>query len=242
MNGRTQREHDELRATSIERGYTGNPAGSVLIRTGNTHVLCTASIDDRVPYHLRGKKQGWITGEYSLLPGSTVARSPREAARGRQGGRTLEIQRLLGRSLRAAADLEMIGERTIIVDCDVLQADGGTRCASITGGYVALVDAVNHLLESEQIKENPIHAYVAAVSVGIIEGEARLDLDYSEDHRAQTDMNFVMNENGDFIEVQGTAEQQPYSQAQLMEMAELARKGTMELVALQKDALSRSLE
>ncbi len=235
------RNLNQLRETTITRGFTRNAAGSVLIKVGNTHVLCTASIDDRVPFHLRGKHQGWITGEYSMLPGSTKVRSSREAARGRQGGRTLEIQRLIGRSLRSCADLSKLGERTIVVDCDVLQADGGTRCASITGGFVALVDAVGHLLKSGAIASNPILDNVAAVSAGIVDETVILDLDFPEDSTAQTDMNFVMNSTGEFIEVQGTAEQQAFSLDQLNEMASLAADGTAELIEIQEHALALDL-
>ncbi len=234
-----QRQHDQLRPVKITRNFTKNAAGSVLMETGNTRVLCTASIDYRVPFHLRGKDSGWITGEYSMLPGSTVERSSREAARGRQGGRTLEIQRLIGRSLRSCIDLKKLGERSIIVDCDVLQADGGTRCASVTGGFIALADAVRVLLATREIQTNPIQTYVAAVSVGIINDEACLDINYAEDSGAQTDMNFVMNEHGGFIEVQGTAERDDFSIEQLLKMAELAKKGTAELIRLQKEALGR---
>ena len=234
-----QRQHDQLRPVKITRNFTKNAAGSVLMETGNTRVLCTASIDYRVPFHLRGKDSGWITGEYSMLPGSTVERSSREAARGRQGGRTLEIQRLIGRSLRSCIDLKKLGERSIIVDCDVLQADGGTRCASVTGGFIALADAVRVLLATREIQTNPIQTYVAAVSVGIINDEACLDINYAEDSGAQTDMNFVMNEHGGFIEVQGTAERDDFSIEQLLTMAELAKKGTAELIRLQKEALGR---
>lgn len=232
-----QRNNDELRPLRITRGFTKNAAGSVLIEAGDTHVLCTASVDDRVPFHVRGKNQGWLTGEYSMLPGSTLTRSPREAARGRQGGRTLEIQRLIGRSLRACIDLRLLGERTIVVDCDVLQADGGTRCASITGGFVALMDAVNFLIETEKISENPIHTYIGSVSVGIVKNQILLDLDYSEDKIAQTDMNFVMDERGDIVEVQGTAEQTMFSIDQLSEMAMIARKGIQAIVAYQKEVI-----
>ena len=202
-------------------------------------MLCTASIDERVPFHLRGKNRGWVTGEYSLLPGSTVTRSPREAARGRQSGRTLEIQRLIGRSLRSCINLEQLGEVSIIIDCDVLQADGGTRCASITGGYLALVDAVNKLIEAKTISENPIHSQIASVSVGIIEGEICLDIDYSEDVRAETDMNFVMTGNGEIVEVQGTAEKRFFSANELTEMTRLASDGIRQLVDLQRQALEQ---
>ena len=231
------RAFDQLRPLRITRGFTRNAAGSVLIEAGNTQVLCTASIDEKIPFHLRGKNQGWITGEYSMLPGSTQVRNPREAVRGRQGGRTQEIQRLIGRSLRASIDLEKLGERTIIVDCDVLQADGGTRCASITGGFVALADAIGHLISNQQIVENPIRFHVASVSVGIIEDTECLDVNYIEDAQAQTDMNFVMNEMGNFIEIQGTAEKKDFSLEQLSAMAELAKSGIAELIETQKQAM-----
>ncbi len=232
------RQADELRALTITRNFTKNAAGSVLICTGNTHVLCTASIEERVPFHLRGKNQGWITAEYSMLPGSTVVRSAREAARGRQGGRTQEIQRLIGRSLRASVDLAKLGERTIIVDCDVLQADGGTRCASISGGFVALADAIAVLKKQKKINHDPVAHHVAAVSVGIVNDHVVLDVDYNEDSTAQVDMNFVMNESGQFIEVQGTAENGEFTRDQLNEMAAMAALGTEQLINAQKTALA----
>ena len=235
LNGR---KNDELRPARITRSFTKNALGSVLVETGNTIVLCTASCEDRVPFHLRGQKQGWITGEYSMLPGSTQTRSPREAARGRQGGRTLEIQRLIGRSLRSCVALEKLGERTITVDCDVLQADGGTRCASITGGYVALVDAINQLTTSGKISDKPVLRQIAAVSVGMVNDEIVLDLDYSEDQFAQTDMNFVMTDTGEVVEVQGTAEAKVFTVDELNEMAKLAQTGVADLIELQKRALS----
>ncbi|MDE0309746.1 MAG: ribonuclease PH [Acidiferrobacterales bacterium] len=234
-----ERPSNQLRPVRITRRFTKHAAGSVLMETGDTRVLCTASIDDRVPFHLRGKNQGWVTGEYSMLPGSTIERSSREAARGRQGGRTQEIQRLIGRSLRSCIDLEMLGERSIIVDCDVLQADGGTRCASITGGFIALADAVQTLLEHRKIFENPIRNHVAAVSVGMINDELCLDLNYAEDSNAQTDMNFVMNENACFIEIQGTAEKDDFSLHQLIAMSELAKSGISTLIDAQKQALQQ---
>ena len=238
MTRSNQRGIDQLRPVKIIRNFTQNAAGSVLVQAGNTHVLCTASIDERLPIHVRGLNQGWITGEYSMLPGSTSTRSPREASRGRQGGRTLEIQRLIGRSLRACTDLTALGERSIIIDCDVLQADGGTRCVSITGGFVALVDAVNNLVKEQKIPESPIRFHVAAVSVGVVDDEIRLDIEYSEDVNAQTDMNFVMNESGEFIEAQGTAERKAFSINQLTSMATLAKNGIHELIELQKQALA----
>ena len=230
---------NQLRPVRITRGFTTNAAGSVLMETGDTRVLCTASIEDRVPFYLRGKSKGWVTGEYSLLPGSTIERSPREASRGRQGGRTQEIQRLIGRSLRSCIDLNKLGERMIVVDCDVLQADGGTRCASITGGFVALADAVKVLLDRNEILENPINTYVAAISVGVINDEVCLDLNYEEDSAAQTDMNFVMNGDGKFIEIQGTAEKDDFSLDQLIGMSELAGAATAKLIEAQKEALEQ---
>ncbi len=239
MHRHNQRQKNELRPVRITRSFTKNAAGSVLMEAGGTSVLCTASIDERVPFHLRGKNRGWVTGEYSLLPGSTFTRSPREAARGRQGGRTLEIQRLIGRSLRSCINLEQLGEISIIIDCDVLQADGGTRCASITGGYLALVDAVNKLIEAKTISANPIHSQIASVSVGIIDGEICLDIDYSEDVRAETDMNFVMTGNGEIVEVQGTAEKRFFSANELTEMTRLASDGVRQLADLQRQALEQ---
>src|SRR6185312_3813413 len=200
------RASDQLRAVAIERHYTRHAEGSVLVSFGDTRVLCTASVEDRVPPWLRGKGEGWVTAEYGMLPRATHTRMQREAARGGQGGRTMEIQRLIGRSLRACVDRVALGERVITLDCDVLQADGGTRCASITGAYVALVDAVNALMQRGLLKRNPIHGAVAAVSVGIYQGVPVLDLDYAEDAHCDTDMNVVMNDGGGFIELQGTAE------------------------------------
>ncbi|MFT6302296.1 MAG: ribonuclease PH [Pseudomonadales bacterium] len=205
---------------------------------GDTKVLCTASIDNRTPPWLKGTGSGWVTAEYGMLPGATHTRARREAASGKQSGRTQEIQRLIGRSLRAAIDLEALGERTITVDCDVLQADGGTRCASITGAYVSLCDAIEKLLKDRKIKKNPIHGHVAAISVGIFKGQPVLDLDYAEDSTAETDMNVVMNEAGGFIEIQGTAEGHAFRENELQEMLILAKHGISELVTAQRDALS----
>jgi ribonuclease PH len=232
------RAPDELRPIVISRNYTKYAEGSVLISFGDTKVLCTASIEDKVPGFLRGREQGWITAEYGMLPRATGTRTIREAVRGRQPGRTLEIQRLIGRSLRAVVDLYKLGERTITVDCDVLQADGGTRTASITGAYVALVDAVSYLLEVQRIKESPIIGQVASVSAGIYNNQVVLDLDYAEDSTAQTDMNFVMNESGDFIEVQGTAEGVAFSLRQLVEMSEYAEQGIRQLIEHQRQSLA----
>lgn len=227
---------DELRPVTITRNYTCHAEGSVLIEFGATKVLCTASVEERVPGFLRGKGQGWVTAEYGMLPRATGSRSGREAARGKQTGRTQEIQRLIGRSLRAVVDMEALGERTITLDCDVIQADGGTRTASITGAYVALVDAINLLLKKKAIKKNPIHGQVAAISVGIYKGVPVLDLDYPEDSNAETDMNVVMNDAGGFIEVQGTAEGHAFRREEMDAMLQLAEKGILELTALQDGA------
>ena len=231
------RATDELRAIKLTRHYTKHAAGSVLIEMGDTKVLCTASIDNRCPPWLKGTGSGWVTAEYGMLPGATHTRARREAASGKQSGRTQEIQRLIGRSLRAAVDLEALGERTITLDCDVLQADGGTRTASITGAYVALSDAVNLLLEQRKIKRNPIHGQIAAISVGIVKGEPVLDLDYEEDSAAETDMNVVMNEAGGFIEIQGTAEGHAFREDELQSMLGLAKSGISALTKAQSDAM-----
>ncbi|HEB98280.1 MAG TPA: ribonuclease PH [Thiotrichales bacterium] len=234
----SQRAADELRPIRITRNYTMHAEGSVLIEFGHTRVLCTASVEDRVPPWLRGQGRGWVTAEYGMLPRATGERTGREAARGKQGGRTMEIQRLIGRSLRAVVDLEKLGERLITIDCDVIQADGGTRTASITGGYVALADAVSHLMEQGALTESPLTGQVASVSVGIYQGTPVLDLDYAEDSNAETDMNVVMNEKGEFIEVQGTAEGHPFSREELMNMLELAQGGIFRLIEEQKKALA----
>jgi ribonuclease PH len=231
------RQPDELRKTTISRNYTRHAEGSVLIRCGETHVLCNASVEDRVPPFLRGKGEGWVTAEYGMLPRSTGSRMGREASRGKQGGRTLEIQRLIGRSLRAVVDRAALGERTITLDCDVIQADGGTRTASITGAYVALVDACQWLLDQKKIKKNPVHGQVAAVSVGIFSDTPVLDLDYDEDSVAETDMNVVMNDGNAFIEVQGTAEGHAFRRDELDSMLGLAQAGIGDLMALQRAAL-----
>jgi ribonuclease PH len=222
---------------SFTRRFTKHPEGSVLIQFGDTRVLCTASVEDSVPAFLRGKGQGWVTAEYGMLPRSTHTRSAREAAKGKQSGRTQEIQRLIGRSLRAVVDLKALGERTVTIDCDVLQADGGTRTASITGGYVALVDACARLLERRAIAASPIHGQIAAVSVGIVGGVPVLDLDYAEDSQAETDMNVVMNNGGGFVEIQGTAEGHAFRRNELDAMLNLAATGAAELFALQLQAL-----
>jgi len=233
----SNRAPDQMRPVTLTRNYTMHAEGSVLVEFGNTKVLCNASIDERVPGFLRGKGQGWVTAEYGMLPRSTTQRMGREAARGKQGGRTMEIQRLIGRSLRAVMNMKALGERTITIDCDVIQADGGTRTASITGGYVALADAVQKLVANGGLKKNPLTGSVASVSVGIYKGTPILDLDYPEDSNAETDMNVVMTDNGQFIEVQGTAEGHPFSQDEMNQMLELAKKGIGELCELQTSAL-----
>ncbi|MEW5836267.1 MAG: ribonuclease PH [Pseudomonadota bacterium] len=232
------RASDQLRPIAIERRFTRHAEGSVLVSFGDTRVLCTASIEDRVPPWLRGKGEGWITAEYGMLPRATHTRMQREAAKGGQGGRTMEIQRLIGRSLRACVNRQALGERVITLDCDVIQADGGTRTAAITGGYVALVDAVNHLMARENLKRNPIIGAIAAVSVGIYKGLPVLDLDYAEDSDCDTDMNVVMNDGGGFIEVQGTAEGHAFRRDEMDALLALAEKGVGELVAAQRAALA----
>ena len=237
MNRPSGRQPDELRSIEIIRNFTCHAEGSVLISCGNTRVLCTASVEDRVPPWLRGKGQGWVTAEYGMLPRSTGTRNMREATRGKQGGRTLEIQRLIGRSLRAVIDLEALGERTITLDCDVLQADGGTRTASITGAYVALVDAVRTVRRKGDLNKNPLHGQVAAVSVGMLGNDAVLDLDYDEDSSADTDLNVVMNDGGGMIEVQGTAEGHAFHRSELDQMLDLAQHGIEQLMQAQNAAL-----
>jgi ribonuclease PH len=231
------RQPDEMRAVSFVRDYTRYAEGSVLVQFGHTKVLCTASVENRVPRFLRGASSGWVTAEYGMLPRSTHTRSGREAARGKQSGRTQEIQRLIGRSLRAVTNLEGLGERTITLDCDVLQADGGTRTASITGAYVAMADAIAHLIKVGKLEKNPIYGQVAAISVGIYRGQPVLDLDYDEDSDAETDMNVVMNDAGSFIEVQGTAEGHAFRRDELDSMLQLATTGTGQLLALQLETL-----
>ncbi|MCU7852358.1 MAG: ribonuclease PH [Candidatus Thiodiazotropha sp. (ex Monitilora ramsayi)] len=231
------RRPDELRAIEITRRYTKHAEGSVLVCFGDTQVICTASVQEQVPRFLKGAGQGWITAEYGMLPRSTTDRMGREAARGKQGGRTLEIQRLIGRSLRAAVDLKALGERTITLDCDVIQADGGTRTASITGACVALADAINHTRELGLLDNDPMIGMVASVSVGVFNGTPVLDLDYAEDSNAETDMNVVMNDKGGFIEVQGTAEAAAYSRDELNAMLDLAHQGIDSIVQMQRDAL-----
>jgi ribonuclease PH len=233
----SQRKPEELRAVAIERGYTRHAEGSVMVAFGDTRVICTASVEEGVPGFLRGRGQGWVTAEYGMLPRATHTRTDREAARGKQSGRTQEIQRLIGRSLRAVTDLGELGERTIKLDCDVIQADGGTRTASVTGAFVALYDAVQSLRERGVLAASPIRDFVAAVSVGLYEGVPILDLDYAEDSHCDTDMNVVMTGSGEFVEVQGTAEGEPFSTAQLEALVALARQGIAGLVAKQKAAL-----
>ena len=230
------RAPDEMRRVSFERGFTRHAEGSVLVSFGDTRVLCTASVEDGVPGFLRGQGQGWVTAEYGMLPRATHTRSSREAARGKQTGRTQEIQRLIGRALRAIVDLKALGERTITLDCDVLQADGGTRTASITGAFVALSDAIDALIKKRALQNNPLHGQVAAVSVGIFNGVPVLDLDYAEDSNAETDMNVVMNSGGGFIEVQGTAEGHAFRRNELDELLNLAAKGIEGLHAAQLSA------
>ena len=234
----SRRQQSQLREVTLTRNYTKHAEGSVLVEFGDTKVLCNASVEASVPRFLKGSGKGWVTAEYGMLPRSTGSRMDREATRGKQTGRSLEIQRLIGRSLRAAVDLEKLGEYTIKVDCDVIQADGGTRTASITGGCVALVDAVNYLLAKKLIKTNPIKQLIASVSVGIFKGRVVLDLDYAEDSNAETDMNIVMTESGGFIELQGTGEDGDFSHAQLQEMIELAESGINELIAAQQQVLA----
>ncbi len=232
------RAPDELRPISFQRRYTRHAEGSVLVSFGDTKVICTATIEERQPPWLKGSKRGWITAEYGMLPRSTGSRMAREASRGKQGGRTMEIQRLIGRSLRAAVDLEALGMRQIVIDCDVIQADGGTRTASISGGWVALCDAISGLRKRGTLKRDPLHGMVASVSVGIHGGMAVLDLDYAEDSEAETDMNVVMNDAGHFIEIQGTAEGHAFRRDELDTMLNLAEKGIVEIIAAQRAALA----
>lgn len=232
------RDAQQLREISFQRQYTKHAEGSVLVSFGDTKVLCTASVEDGVPRFMRGQGRGWVTAEYGMLPRSTGERMSREAARGKQGGRTMEIQRLIGRSLRAAIDLEALGEHTITVDCDVIQADGGTRTASISGACVAVADAISVLKKANKISQEPMPRFLAAVSVGIYQGSVVLDLDYAEDSNAETDMNIVMDELGGFIEIQGTAEEDPFSAEQLTEMLSTAKAGIQRITALQRQVLA----
>jgi ribonuclease PH len=226
-----------MRSIQITRNFTKHAEGSVLVEFGDTKVVCTASVEDRVPGFLRGKGQGWVTAEYGMLPRSTGSRMGREAARGKQGGRTMEIQRLIGRSLRAGINMEALGENTISLDCDVLQADGGTRTASISGAWVALHDAIQYMLKENMITTDPLHHQIASVSVGIYEGTPILDLDYAEDSNAETDMNVVMNSNDSFIEIQGTAEGHAFNQQELNAMLDLAKKGISDILQAQRIAI-----
>ena len=234
----SKREANQLRQINITRNFTQHAEGSVLVEFGQTRVLCTASVIDGVPRFLKGKNEGWVTAEYGMLPRATHSRNDREASRGKQGGRTLEIQRLIGRSLRACIDLKSLGETTITLDCDVLQADGGTRTAAITGACVAMKDALDWMVSREKLRKKLVFNYVAAVSVGIYRGQPVLDLDYAEDVLAETDMNVVMNEQGEFIEVQGTAEDGSFNRAQLNDLLALAEAGTKELIELQKNVFA----
>ncbi|MCS7163636.1 MAG: ribonuclease PH [Thermodesulfovibrio sp.] len=229
------RKNDELRAIKIEKNFIKNADGSVLIQLGSTRVICTASIENKVPPFLKDQKKGWLTAEYGMLPRSTPTRMIRESTAGRVGGRTQEIQRLIGRALRAVVDLEKLGERTIWIDCDVIEADGGTRTASITGGYIALVEAIKKAMNLGMITENPIKESIAAISVGIVSGEPRLDLCYAEDSQAEVDMNIVMTESGKFIEIQGTAEIVPFSKEDLNQLLSLAEKGIKEIIKIIKN-------
>lgn len=234
------RAPDQLRPVRITRHFTMHAEGSVLIEFGHTKVICTASVEDKVPPHQRGTGQGWVTAEYGMLPRATHTRNAREAAKGKQSGRTQEIQRLIGRSLRAVFDLKLLGERTISLDCDVLQADGGTRTAAITGAFVAAHDAVGRLLASGKLTQSPIVGQVAAISVGLVQGTPLLDLEYSEDSACDTDMNVVMTAAGHFVEVQGTAEGAPFGRADMDRLLSLAEKGVAELVAVQRNAISQN--
>ncbi len=234
----SQRLPDQLRSVKITRNFTRHAEGSVLIEMGDTRVLCTASVEENVPPFLRGKGQGWVTAEYGMLPRSTHTRSAREAAKGKQTGRTQEIQRLIGRSLRAVTDLKALGERQITLDCDVLQADGGTRCASITGAWIALYEACDKLVQAGKLPANPVRDHVAAISVGIYEGSPVLDLDYPEDSNCDTDMNVIMTGKGGIVEVQGTAEGEPFTREQMNVLMDLATMGIRQLVAAQESALA----
>ncbi len=232
------RKNDELRKVTITRNFIKNAEGSVLISFGDTKVICTATIEEKVPPFLKDQKKGWVTAEYGMLPRSTQTRVIRESVTGRIGGRTHEIQRLIGRALRSVVNLDMLGERTIWIDCDVIQADGGTRTAAITGAYIAIADALNYALRNGLIERTPLKDYLAAVSVGIVNGEARLDLCYAEDSAAEVDMNVVMTGDGRFVEVQGTAEGSPFDRSALDSLLDLAEKGIRQLITMQKDALS----
>jgi ribonuclease PH len=233
----SNREPNQLRPVKLTRNYLPNAEGSVLVEFGQTRIICTASVVEGVPRFLKGKNQGWITAEYGMLPRSTHSRNDREASKGKQGGRTLEIQRLIGRALRGCIDLKILGENTLTLDCDVIQADGGTRTASITGACVAMRDALDWMVAREKLRKKPVFNYVSAVSVGIYRGQPVLDLDYAEDVVADTDMNVVMNEKGEFIEVQGTAEDGSFNREQLSELLSLAEHGTRQLIEIQKNTI-----
>ena len=235
----SQRQSDQLRSIRITRHYTKHAEGSVLIECGDTKVICTASVEERVPQHKKGSGEGWVTAEYGMLPRSTGERMSREAAKGKQSGRTQEIQRLIGRSLRSVVDLSKLGERTVQIDCDVIQADGGTRTASITGAFVALHDAVSRLINKGLIKENPLRDFVAAISVGVYNGVHVLDLDYAEDSACDTDMNVVMTGGRNFVEVQGTAEGHAFNRSEMNAMLDLAQNGIAQLIEMQKTALAQ---
>jgi ribonuclease PH len=232
------RKYDQLRPVTITRNYTNHAEGSVLIEIGNTKVICTASVEEKVPPFLKKSGKGWVTAEYGMLPRSTTDRMRREATAGKQGSRTVEIQRLIGRSLRSIVDMEILGERSIKIDCDVIQADGGTRTASITGAFVALHDAITFLLDKKLIKQTPIKEFCSAISVGIVDDKTHLDLMYIEDSTAQVDMNVIMTESGKFIELQGTAEGDPFDEDQMQEMTLVAKKGISELITMQKESLN----
>lgn len=231
------RSKDQIRPVKITRNYLKHAEGSVLIEMGDTKVICTASVDEKVPPFIKGTGKGWVTSEYGMLPRSTESRKPRESVRGKVDGRTMEIQRLIGRALRSIVDLGKLGEMTIYIDCDVIQADGGTRTASITGSFVALVDALNGLVEKEKLKSIPLNGFLAAVSVGVKDGEAILDLNYAEDSTCHVDMNLVMTDKGEFIEIQGTGEERPFSREQLQELMLLGEKGIKDLIEVQKQSL-----
>ena len=232
-----ERKHDEIRNVKITRDYLKHPQGSVLIEVGDTKVICTAMIEDKVPHFLRGCGKGWITAEYSMLPSSTIGRKVRESSRGRIEGRTQEIQRLIGRALRSVVDLEKLGEKTIWIDCDVIQADGGTRTASITGAFVALADALHKLYLQKSINNIPLKSFLSAISVGVVQGESMLDLCYKEDSNAKVDMNVVMTDKGEFVELQGTGEESPFTFDELNELIKLGQKGNSELIEKQREAL-----
>jgi len=240
VDGRERK--DQLREIKITRNFTKYAEGSVLIEAGDTKVICNASVQDSVPYFLRGQGQGWLTAEYSMLPRATQDRNVREAAKGKLSGRTQEIKRLIGRALRSVVDLEKLGERTIWIDCDVIQADGGTRTASITGAFVAMVDAFSYMIENKMISQLPLKDFVAAVSVGIVDGELLLDLCYQEDSNAHVDMNLVMTGKGEIIEIQGTGEENPFSKESMFKLVDIAEKGVKELIQYQKEALGETVE